>query len=145
MHEYDGKLNRAVDCFVGEEVRPRFSELFDFIAAHEPGSEAESPVEALDPIISKFNETAVAQSAAINTSIMQAFSDYQTAVFVVNVLFTQLLTAYQRFLDIHDAHVGKNHQEPEHELPMSVASLEQILRRAHPNFTSRHQTQRSRK
>jgi hypothetical protein len=133
IHEYDQKLDQVVGNFVSEELRPYFSQLFEFLAADDLGHSIEDPA-TMTPIISDFNEQVAVRIKAINSAVIQDFSDHRTAIFVVNVIFTQLLTAYQQFLEIHDQLIGKCAQPDDAPLPLSPSEVEQTLRHFHPTF-----------
>lgn len=122
-----------MNSFVLEELRPYFSLLFEHLTRHELGHTTDDPT-TMELIVSDFNENITDRVKTINSSLLQDFSDHRTAVFVVNVIFSQLLTAYQQFLDFHDQLIGKDRLDDGSTIPipMSISEVEQRLCRFHP-------------
>lgn len=124
IQSYEDKLNLVVNGFVTEELKPYFAQLFELLEQHELGHPLELPIK----VIEDFNTNVAIRLKAIHVTIIQLFSSYRTAIYVVTVMYSQLLTAYSQFVEIHDELVGKQTQTPDLPQPMAVAEVEQIIR-----------------
>lgn len=129
IHFYDTKLSDLVDLFATEELKPYFTLLFEFIDNKELGT-ADEDSSKMTMIIEDFNDHVQERIKALSSSLLQLFSNNRTTLFVANIIFTQLLTAYKRFLDTFDELEGKMPQRTDLPLPMALHSLEQFIHQA---------------
>lgn len=140
IHSYDTKLNHLVSMFALEEIRPYFQLLFEFLAQQELGRQVIDNPTDLISIITDFNGHVVERIRTLAVSVMQTFSDQRTALFAVNVIFSQLTTAYQAFLEFHDDLFGKRAASRDQPLPMTTYALEQILHQYNPSVQARQRS-----
>lgn len=133
IQTYEDRLNMVVSGFVTDELKPYFAQLFEFLEQHELGH----PLELPSTVIEDFNENAAIRLKAIHGSIIQLFSSYRTAIYVVSVMYSQLLTAYGQFVEVHDELVGKQTLTSDAPTPMAMAEVEQIIRQCQNSATVR--------
>lgn len=94
-------------------------------------------LEELDRNALDFNTNVTSRIRAINSSVIQSFSNLQTALYVTEVIYVQLATAYNHFLDLHDKYWGKDKIGQDYTQPMSIEELWQILGNYQPKFTAK--------
>lgn len=134
IHEYVGKLNSLVDNFAEEELKPYFVEIFDFLEKQELGALSEEMTNAAIPgVVAAFNAGFAGRIPTITASLVKSFSDPRTAIFVINVMSSQLQTAYRKFLDIYAGALGDRPTDQQ-ELPMTITAVEALLKEHSPSI-----------
>lgn len=143
IHEYTEKLAHLVDSFAEEELKPYFSELFELLQRSELGAlaEGEETATSARQVAVSLNSSLGERIPMIADSLIKTFSDPRTAVLAINVMFSQLQTAYHKFLAIHHAAVVGDTLASEasggggtESSPIPPAALEALLRQSCPHL-----------